>query len=494
MHSTGNTVFAAGLALVLWLTPGMAWAGQADRYGIGAAAMGRGNGGICLENEAPALFYNPAAMALTPFDTFSLGGQLGFHSFSDAEGVDWNGDRSGAIPQQPLSPHSVHLSLLKRIAPPVRVGFAFITPTKGIYYYEQEDPYIPTMIRWRNRSQRFGLYVGMSVRPFSWLMLGASAEVSTRSRLLIEYAWEGTAGEGEDPPYAMANLREAEYQIRLAARPILGLIIDLSTLSQHLEGVRFGITYRAPLNVPLEETELLMELVNPGELDPLFSLADKVSASAVITMIDFYTPRQLVFGLALDRPRGAVYVDLTWSQYSAMIPNTGLLSEGREDDGGMEIYWNFPDDHVDGYPVVDGRAIDQSVFKDTWTLRVGGEIRPGGGMDAVQGRRRGLTIRLGAAYDPSMIGSQPGPTNFIDGPSLAGTAGVGLAAPDPLGLLAGYGSIDLAFQVHRVFGVTLDKDQRLIPEKVEMPVTWEDEIRWDGGWMVVLGLTGAVRF
>ncbi|MDP7113911.1 MAG: hypothetical protein QGH45_18215 [Myxococcota bacterium] len=491
------------LSLLVLLTPAVgASAGQADMFGVGGAAMGRGNGGVGLSNEAASLFYNPAGLALTPFDSFSLGGQLAFPDFDGVEGVEWADGREGEVMEQALSPHGLYLALVKRIAPPVRFGLAYTHPGKGFFYFEQEDPYIPSMVRWRNRAHRMALYMGFSVEPFAGLMLGVSVEFTAHARLTVDYSWEGNVG-ADDDPVALANLRMAEFHIKPALRPIFGLLVDPGRLAGRPDiGLRFGATYRNPIFVALDPTELTMDLENPAVLDPVFTLVDKVRATAVLTLIDFYTPRQVSLGLALDRPRFAGYVDVTWNQYSKMIPNAGVIAEGREGEGGMEVHWNFPDDRVASYDLVDGRQLAPDAFRDTWTVRGGVEIRlvKGGaafsamGGAPTVGRQAGVTIRAGASYDPALVGPQSGPTNLIDSPVVSGTAGVGLYGPDPAGRLAGMGSIDLAVQVHGALPASYDKDPSAVPEGVAMPVTWGQTVEWGGGVMVVAALTGTLRF
>jgi len=487
------------VAFVILLSAPHARAGQADMFGVGAAAMGRGNGGAGLENEAASLFYNPAALGLTPFDTFSLGGQVGFPSFTDVQGVQPADPERDPVLQTPLAPHGLYLSLIKRVAKPVRFALAYTHPSHGFFYYEQEDPYIPTLVRWRNRAQRMALYAGASVRPLPGLMFGISTEISVGARLHINYAWEGYGedtydGRELDEPMALANMREAEVQIKPAARAIVGLLFDFGELHERLDGLRFGVTIRGPISLTLDPTELEMELTNPGALEWIFQATTKVRATAVLTMVDFYTPGQVTLSLAWDRPRFAAYADFTWNAYSLMIPNTGVLAEGREDDGGMEVHWATEGEEPSAYGVVDGRLVPSETFRDTWTIRGGVEIRPGKVPDILIGRRTGVTVRLGAAYDPPIVLPQPGPTNLLDSPVVTATAGVGLSGPDPLDLLAGNGSLDLALQVHRALPATYDKDLSLIPEGVSMPVTNGDQICWCGGWMVTIALNGTLRW
>ncbi len=481
------------LPWILWTvlsTAGMASAGQADMFGVGAAAMGRGNGGSALSGEWASLFYNPAAMGLAAFDSFSLGGQLAFPSFPDVDGVEWADGRDERVMDEALSPHGLHLGLVKRIAPWLRFGLAYTHPGKGFFYFEQEDPYIPTLMRWRNRAHRMALYAGFSAEPFRGLLLGFDLEVTAHARLTVDYAWEGSTS--DDSAIALANLRMAEFHIKPAARPIAGLIIDFERLAGRPRGLRFGLTYRNPLYVALDPTELSMDLIDPGVLDPVFVLVDKVSATAVTSLIDFYTPRQICLGLALDHARAAAYVDVTWNQYSKMIPSAGVIKEGREDEGGMSVFWNFPEDREAAYGLVDGRPVAPGAFRATATGRAGFDIPPGAA--AEQARRAGIVIRAGGSYDPSLVRPQPGPTNLMDSPVISGTAGLGLYAPDPLGLLAGMGSLDLAIQVHGALPASYEKDPSLVPEGVVLPVTNGDAVEWAGGVMVVGALTGTLRF
>ena len=496
--SRSTRLCALFLAIAALAVVQPARAGQADMYGVGAAAMGRGNGGACLENEAASLFYNPAGLALTPFDTFSLGGQIGFPSFADVQGVQPADPARDPVLKEPLAPHGFYISLIKRVAKPVSFALAYTHPSHGFFYYEQEDPYIPTLVRWRNRSQRMALYVGASVRPLPGLMVGIATEISVGARLYINYAWEGYDrdtynGKDVDDPVALANLRDAEVQIKPAARPIFGLLFDFGQLHDRLEGLRFGVTFRGVISLDLDPTELEMELTNPGALEWIFQATTKVRATAVLTMVDFYTPSQATISLGWDRPRFAAFADLTWNDYSEMIPNTGMLAEGREGDGGMEVHW-ATEDEPSAYGVVDGRLVPSDAFRDTWTVRGGVEIRTGKAPDILLGKRTGVTIRLGGAYDPPIVRPQAGPSNLIDASVVTGTAGVGLSGPDPLGLLAGNGSLDLALQVHRALPTSYDKDHSLIPEGVAMPVSTDDQVCWCGGWMVAIALNGTLRW
>ena len=484
-----------GIVLVLstWSTPRPCAAGQADMFGVGAAAMGRGNGGIALQNEAWSLFYNPATLALTPHDSFSLGGQLAFPSFGDVSGVEWADGRNDPLMDGAMPPHGIHLGVVKRIAPPVRIGLAYTHPHKGFFYFEQEDPYIPQMVRWRNRALRMALYAGASVQPLDGLMIGLAVEITAHARLTVDYAWEGYDGGEGDEPQALANLRMAEFHIKPAVRPIIGLVLEPGRFAGRSWGLRIGVTYRNPIFVALDPTELSMDLIEPGILDPIFVLVDKVSATAVMTLIDFYTPRQVSLGIALDRPSFATYLDVTWNQFSAAVPAAGTIAEGREDEGGMSVFWNFPEEREAAYGLVDGRVVPRETFRDTWTVRAGVEVRLRGiGAERV-GELPGVVIRAGLAYDPAIVRPQSGPTHLMDSPVISGTAGVGLYAPDPLGRLAGMGSLDLALQIHRALPVTYDKDPA-VPEGVSMPVTWGDSVEWEGGVAVVLALTGTLRF
>ncbi len=481
------------LAAVLIAGAGPARAGIAEQYGATAAQLARGGGGACLENEAASLHLNPAAMAYSPFDVFSWGGQLGFPKMSEIEGVEWDETgEEGPILAEALPPHGFYVGTVKRILPPWRVGVSINMPSQGFFSYEQSDPYRPQLVRWRNRAQRVNVLLGTSLMPVRGLSFGVSFELSVNAYLAIEYAWEGT-DEGDDP-VAEAVTRWAKFYIKPTVRPIIGTMLDFGLLHAKLEGLRFGFTYRNPLQVSLDPTELEVDLVNPGTLDAAFSLVDRVRASAALTLIDYYTPRQLTWSLALDRPGIAAYVDVTWNQYSQFIANMGGIKEGSEDEGGMWVHWNFPEDRVNGYSIVDGRLIPEDTFRDTVTLRAGGEIRLGPGKDAALGRRHGVTIRFGGGYDPSFVDAQPGPTQLFDSPVITGAAGVGLNLPDPLGKLAGTGSVDLGVQIHRALPVTHDKDLAMYPATKVTPVTYEEEVHWDGGWLFAVGLTGTLRY
>ena len=80
---------------VLGLTA--AWAGPVDTYGFGAAAIGRGNGGVAVPDGGLTAFRNPALLQDLSWAEATLGYAFNRSAFPAPPPLHWDTNRDGRI-------------------------------------------------------------------------------------------------------------------------------------------------------------------------------------------------------------------------------------------------------------------------------------------------------------------------------------------------------------------------------------------------------------
>ena len=209
-----------------------------------------------------------------------------------------------------------------------------------------------------------------------------------------------------------------------------------------------------------------------------------IRTQIVYSAVDFATPRQVAIGLGWDRPRFALSVDLTWNQWSTIVPNTARIDEELTD-----VQIGLLDLNAQ---VLNARQTDSLDFRDTLEIRVGGEWRPNSlplqGKVGGRFRELGLILRAGYSYEPSFVPEQTALTNFLDNPTHVVGLGVGLWTRVPFEMLEGPISFDLFGQVHVLQDRVHVKDPTILEDPELLPTGWPllGEVR-SGGVVIVAG-------
>lgn len=511
--------------LLLLLLPAVAQASPADRFGLGAPSMGRGASGLALDADPHAAWRNPAALGRIGFAEVTAGihtGTMRFPCFTTPaddgtcpQTILWDGSRDGVIQESnPFdrwhpgaedykAPEALRVGVAVPWRDRLRAAMSLSLPLQRIVLIQQEDPYLPHYTRWRNRPHRLVLNLAGSVKIVDGLWIGGGVTVLARARLSLGFqidarasddALGGTTPGGEDGELGdlqvdfVVNPWRIEVDVRPHLAPVAGLLWDLGGIHEPLRGLRIGAVYRHPVDILIDPTELTLDLY--GIVDDVGELGDvliPVRAQVLFSILDFSTPRQVAAGLAWDRPEFALSVDVTWHQWSEVLPNVARIDEANTD-AEVGLVALQP-------RVLNARSLDELGFEDIVTLQVGGEIRPP--PIRLRGllrrfRELGVIVRLGYGYDPAVVPEQVGLVNALDNNTHRVSGGVGLWTHDPLGLLRGPIGLDLFVQAQFLEPRTHTKDPARVAS--DAPGRPTDGVIQTGGTVVIGGADVTLRF
>ncbi|MBN96119.1 MAG: hypothetical protein CL928_18925 [Deltaproteobacteria bacterium] len=505
-------VLAAGL-LVLLVPP--AQANPADLFGMGAPSMGRGRAGIVLDADPFAVWRNPAAMGFAPRDAASVVGFFGWMDFdclgeeTDTDPVTcernvlYDGNQDGVVDHSEPSdywleedyegPTGLQLGYLRALGKWLRLGFTIALPPKRIVLFEQHDPYLPYYPRWRSWPHRVGVHLGASGRITEGLHIGLGVTVLAQARIDLSFevdalvtddqiADQGTAGDLDVD--LLINTEAIRADVRPALGPVAAVSWDLGNIVPKLKGLRLGVVYRHPIQIQVDPAVLQLDFnALVQEIGSLGEVLIPIQTQIVYAATDFATPRQVALGLGYTHPRFQLAVDLTWNQWSAIVPNAAQINEELTD---IEI--GLIDLNAQ---VLNARVLEPLNFRDTITVRVGGELRPPAlplsGKLGSRLKEVGFVVRAGYGYDPAFIPEQTGLTNFLDNGTHTATLGLGVWTHDALQLMGGPIALDLFGQLHILEPRTHTKDPEVAA--AGYPEGWPTlgEVR-SGGLVGVVGL------
>ncbi len=496
------------------LTPLLARANPNDLFGAGEASMGRAGTGLVLDADPFAAWRNPAQLGFVRGGQITLGGHAGFMEFrcptgtgpggGCLRGILWDGNGDGVFDPDSAedrwlpdaegadkyeAPSGVRAGFARSLGRYFGVAISVQAPARRLLLIEQQDPWLPWYPRWKNRHQRPSIHAGIAFSPKEGLSFGFSLSVLARAKLTLDFDVEARVSDdalGQEGALATDFVVNPSYiavDIRPAIAPVAGITWDLGTLTERLRGLRLGVVYRHPVELRVAPTLLSLDFL--GVVDDVGDFGDvlvPMQAHVLFTILDFSTPRQVAVALALDRPRGAVTVEATWNQWSRTAPNVAFV-----DEDGTDIQIGL----VDLLPrVSNARDISGLILRDTWALRVGGELRPpeipthgklGDRLRALE-----FAIRMGYAWDPSFVPDQVGRTSLLDSDDHHLGFGLGITADDPTRLLGAPWTVDLWGQVHLLPTRRTEKDPALLttPLAAGVPV---DGVIESGGVVGALG-------
>ena len=500
-------------SLGLLLSAGSAAANPADLFGLGGPSMGRAGTGIATDSDALAVWRNPAALGYSQFHQVSLGVNLGFaqyRCFDDPISTRpltcpastlADGDRDGRIdPNDPAdrwipdaddypAPHGGQIGVSIAIRKFLRIGLGLTLPLQRLLLIQTEDPYLPYYPRWKSRHQRPAVSLGASFRIVDGLYVGIGASILARARLTLHFTIDARAsdealnqeGEGDLAVDFVVNPDDIRVDVRPAIAPTAGVAWDLGTLSKALQGVRFGLVYRHPVKLRVDPAVVSVDIF--GIVDDVGSFGDvlvPIQAQVLFSYLEWFTPRQIAGGIGVDRPRFHVAVDVTWHQWSELVPSVAVV-----DDEGTDI-----DIALVGLDprVLNARPFTPD-FKDTVSVALGGELRPKpkilNGKVGSLFREISARIRLGYGYESSFIREQSALTNFLDNPIHRITAGLGISTFNPFDFTEGPVDLDLFFQAHVLQRRTHTKDPAWAED--EIPSGWPERGVVDSGGLVLVG-------
>jgi len=501
---------AAAAALTL---PAAAGATQGDLFGASIRSVGLAGGGTAMEDGAAALVTSPAALGLLRKDRFTLDWLGGHVALDEVEGVRRLDGSPDVMPKVTVQPQVLSVGLGKTIGPWVTAGVHVQLPLPWIYFHETKDPWVPYSMRWQNRVSRGMGTAGLSVRvPVrgaprvggvllddalqGGLWLGFAVSLRPQGVINVDLDIVGLEPENEDdPPQVVATLRDVDLAAKYVLRPQASILFDLGTFAKSLEGIRVGASWAAGSTTDIAPIRLDVEVIDLENVNQLFSVVDLIRAEVYLALTDMYDPHQVRWSLAVDRPRFAITVDVQVDAWAQLVASYGRVGGSPDDDGGsLTIEFSDALGGPQEYDAIGGRDVDPTAFRDTLTLILGGELRPAGLTLPKHQDPLEFMVRAGVRYQQGAVRPSDGPSGILDGDVLTGAAGLRVAVPVHGGaILDGPLILDGAVQVQRLFGVDLPKTEAGL-EGIDVPVRYDEDARWPGGWVVAGGLSAGVQF
>jgi len=286
-----------------------------------------------------------------------------------------------------------------------------------------------------------------------------------------------------------ASLAEVVLAAKYELRPQFSLLFDFGAVTPRLDGLRLGFAYMPESRTDISPIRLDVAVLGLGEVNAVFALVDRLQADVALGLTDFYDPHELHISVALERPRFALSADLKVGLWSQLVPSYGRVVD--EENSGLAVA--FGSGTVETFPVISGRYLDASFFRDTVEVTLGGEGRivvPKAKLGGTEVRVRG-----GFRYMQGVVVPNDGPMGTLDGDTLTASLGLGLLLPlnhsnKRLGPL----KVDWGIQGVRMLGQELPKSSAGLSEVRALPVQWSDDAEWSGGWGLVSGVSVGIGF
>lgn len=488
-----------------------------DMYGEGPAAIGMGNAVTAIANDPFAAFYNPAGLGQIAHPTLSISqiyGQIDLRGFDDIVydtdadgrltdasgqpnsgpvGADYNmrsgetpdpfyvqGSQAGAaFPILDQWLRDQNNAVLKNLR--VTLGVAAYLPSSSTLRMQMQDPYMPYYVMYRNRNDRFALHPGLGVHLFRGLYLGAGAQMMFKTVVNVRLSANTTAESfpSEDDPESEdvvvvvdSQLEDMVLDLQPAFSPTFGflfrpneMLMREGTVGSVLNHTAFGLSYRHSWQMNTSADVLAIangEVSFDDQTILLSSLLEEPVNIALDDMVALFNPPVLSLGVRTGFDHGPNKEGSVDISADALLTKWSLFTETTAPYQSMEV------EAVAGTSVVVnvGNDYGDPGFRDTWTLRVGGQwsrcwsrcdptdtesVKPG----------FGTTIRAGYSFVPSPVPDQTGLTNYMDSDRNIYTAGLGVQL-----INRGVGPIrfDVGAQYHQLETRTVQKDEGLVAD------------------------------
>lgn len=352
--------------LCAWLLLAAPRAARADVFslwGADPAALAQANARAATATDGTAVHHNPAGLALGQ-DQDAEAGVLLSTSRLRAGGQRSELDQSAGL----FAAGSFSLHSLEAIG--LRIGFLLHTPPQSLLRVRVREANAPQFPYYENRSQRLVVAPGLGLRPARWLGVGASVDALAS---LLGTASLQPGPRGADEP-------RVEQQVRPVLRPIFG--------AQFLPSprLRIALVYRGAFAVGIDTRTDATVAGIPLEARVQQGQALFDPATAILAVAWVPTRR-----LAIEIDGGYH----RWSQYQGPL---------------LQVKAELPG--VRAEPTAQPPS-----FRDTVSVRLGGEVRVLGGMQTVR-------VRGGLGAETSFLGDErQGETNLVDGTKLVLAAG-----------------------------------------------------------------------
>ncbi len=387
------TLCAGLIAATLVLIPCAADAGSFDVFGYGARGIGLGGALTATVSDHTAVYYNPAGLARR--DVVQLGTDMYTAVPSLSLDLQSAPQDVAYTPAKPPVHSGAGIGAVFPLVEGLNLGVALHIPLGRLLTVELLDPQVPQWYRYDALPGKIQIAAGLGYRLLDWVYVGVGFQSLA--------SMEGDAAIALDVSNEQIPRRELSLELIHTASPTAGVVVE----PPFAPGLSLGVSYRGDLSLEFG-------------LPIAFDLGEALDFTIAATGITLYTPHEVSGGIAFDfrQTTGAPLVlstDVTWSAWSLAPPPS------------VDFYLDFEGDLIDAAgaeDLLDFRVGQepQAAFRDTVTVRAGGEWAP----------YPSLALRAGYAYRPSALAPATGFTNYVDTDAHLLSVGAATQFNDPL--------------------------------------------------------------
>jgi len=437
-------VIAVALLLGSRLSPALAntW----TTFGFGPRAVAMGGAFTAIADDFTAGYYNPAGILSPPRAKAGLGWQYVKNNLlADGREVDLSQD-SNAL----FLGASMPLPFTDELENRIGFGYYFFQPlwyTVDVSIPPTTAPQFPVL---ESTARMQLLEIALAADVIPGVLVGAGVTVGNQfgAALNLEPGLGGFGGVKE-------VISTVDQQVTTTLSPTVGLLCHPGRYSDSLSPLSLAFTFRDRfyMDMSFPVVVVLSGFLLTLDLDSTF----------------VYSPRQYVLGVAWQKPRYGVSLDVSYNQWSDYrAPSLSIATQ-------IDI------------PLISLKQGYRPVpdFRDTATPHVGFEALPlsTGALD--------LYLRAGYFFEPSPAPEQTGITNYLDSHRNVFSWGFGILPKrlGPFDLTGKPVSFDVGIAYHWLVSRENTKSPDVRPENPGYP-----EIASSGNiWYFALGFTYGTR-
>jgi len=434
--------FCLSVALLCLWSAGSALGNVHDTFGVGARSIAMGNAQVASIVGGGAAYYNPAALGRSKRVQLEIGYQNFMPRFADFQGIVYDANQNGVIdvdengnPETTSvgTQYAASMGTGINVAIPV---FRWITLGASIYMPKQylmrlsfEDPYIPYYALYKNRTQRFSMFMGMGIEVFDGLFFGLGASSSAQTAINgaftahVEVNANPLDEEGNAMPTQVvvdANVDRMTVAMMGSTSLNAGVLFNFGWIADELAGLNIGAVYRSQTFVRATseieamaygEFSLTNETLYSGPLmvEPVFNSTTSESS---------FNPASFACGISYAlRERITMEADVVWTQWST-YRETFISSTQTSSSSSADVTIQIGRDFT-GDPGL--------TWHDTLAPHIGFEYK--GGMPRRRELGFGFSLRGGYAYSPTPVPEQTAYANMMDSTKHILSGGIGFRIP-----------------------------------------------------------------
>jgi long-subunit fatty acid transport protein len=425
-------------------------------YGFGARKMGRGGGGVAVQEGPESVLLNPAALPGSRFPELSIGFVGVDAQFEQFPDVWWDTNRDGLVneddPPLDIGPQydsvaGFMLGAVRPIGPTFAMGIGLFLPLQRLIRLQTFEPSLPSYFLYANRAQRYELGLAAGWRPKWGLAVGAGLQMIPRARYSLNATLDLTvtgAEEGDQAGDVLAtgiDVHTMELDLIAGFAPSFSLHWDAGEATPALDGLQLGATWRGEAGLPVDVNLDLQINAHGEEFGDIDDIVLPLVFDVGVGVFDHYVPSRLDLGAAYTVARTlTVTADVRRTAWDRMEVSIAKVTDATIEGAAVSL---------DAADVEDGNPYDFQL-RATWAPRAGLELRLPGFRAVPRWGEIHITTRGGFGFEPSPLVSQSEQTALLDADRSIFALGLGFEHEDPFRKAGVHrlGRLDTFFQYH----------------------------------------------